>query len=102
MQVLKRELKSDLEWIILQAMEKDQTRRYDATNRLAQELEPYLRDKPVLAHPPSDVPKTLLHIAFLTPPVQIAHILPAASGHVGSVQCLSLGRRSCTRRPVIR
>ena len=50
---LKRELRSDLDWIILQAMEKDRTRRYETANGLALELERHLRHEPVLAHAPS-------------------------------------------------
>jgi tetratricopeptide (TPR) repeat protein len=50
---LKRELRSDLDWVILQAMEKDRTRRYDTPASLALELERHLRHEPVLAHAPS-------------------------------------------------
>jgi eukaryotic-like serine/threonine-protein kinase len=50
---LRRELKGDLDWIILKAMEKDRTRRYETANELAQELERHLNHQPVLASPPS-------------------------------------------------
>ncbi len=52
-QALKRELRSDLDWIILKAMEKDRTRRYESASTLALELERHLRNEPVLAHAPS-------------------------------------------------
>ena len=50
---LRRELRTDLDWIILKAMEKDRTRRYETANGLALELERHLRNEPVLAHAPS-------------------------------------------------
>jgi len=52
-QALKKELRSDLDWIILKAMEKDRTRRYESASTLALELERHLRNEPVLAHAPS-------------------------------------------------
>jgi serine/threonine protein kinase/Tfp pilus assembly protein PilF len=50
---LKRELKGDLDWVIMKAIEKDRTRRYETSSGLALELERYLKDEPVLARPPS-------------------------------------------------
>ncbi|MFC1662162.1 protein kinase [Gemmatimonadota bacterium] len=50
---LKKELKTDLDWIILKAMEKDRTRRYETANAFAQELERHLRHEPVEARAPS-------------------------------------------------
>jgi eukaryotic-like serine/threonine-protein kinase len=50
---LRKNLRSDLDWIILKAVEKDRTRRYDTANGLAADLERHLRDEPVLARPPS-------------------------------------------------
>jgi non-specific serine/threonine protein kinase/serine/threonine-protein kinase len=52
-EALKRELSSDLDWVILKAMEKDRTRRYETANELAQDLERHLRHEPVLARAPS-------------------------------------------------
>jgi non-specific serine/threonine protein kinase/serine/threonine-protein kinase len=50
---LQRELKGDLDWITLRAMEKDRTRRYGSPNELAADVDRYLTDQPVLATPPS-------------------------------------------------
>ncbi|MCK5652358.1 MAG: tetratricopeptide repeat protein, partial [Gemmatimonadetes bacterium] len=50
---LKKQLKTDLDWIILKAMEKDRTRRYDTANGMALELERHLRHEPVLARAPT-------------------------------------------------
>jgi serine/threonine protein kinase len=50
---LARHLRGDLDWITMKALEKDRTRRYDTPNALAQDLERFLRDQPILAGPPS-------------------------------------------------
>ena len=48
-----RQLRGDLDWITMRALEKDRTRRYDTANALAMEIQRYLHDEPVLAGPPS-------------------------------------------------
>ena len=50
---LRRELKGDLDWIVMKAMDPDRTRRYDTVNGLAMDLGRYLADEPVVARPPS-------------------------------------------------
>ena len=45
----------DLDWIATKCLEKDRTRRYDSASGLAQDIERYLDDQPVLAGPPSSV-----------------------------------------------
>jgi eukaryotic-like serine/threonine-protein kinase len=50
---LRRELKGDLDWIILKAMAKDRTRRYETPNALAMDLQRHLNHEPVTARPPS-------------------------------------------------
>ncbi|MCG6955314.1 MAG: serine/threonine-protein kinase [Gemmatimonadetes bacterium] len=50
---LRRQLKGDLDWIILKAMDKDRTRRYDTPHGLALDLQRHLAHEPVLARPPS-------------------------------------------------
>ncbi|MGD8321418.1 MAG: serine/threonine-protein kinase [Gemmatimonadota bacterium] len=50
---LRKELRSDLDWIILKAMEKDRTRRYETADALALEVQRHLKHEPVLAHAPS-------------------------------------------------
>jgi serine/threonine protein kinase len=52
---LVRELRGDLDWITMKAMEKDRSRRYDTAAGLAADIEHYLRNEPVLAGPPSAV-----------------------------------------------
>ncbi|MBL8746407.1 MAG: tetratricopeptide repeat protein, partial [Phycisphaerae bacterium] len=50
---LVKRLKGDLEWIILKAIEKDRTRRYDSAAELVLDIERHLNDQPVSAGPPS-------------------------------------------------
>jgi WD40 repeat protein len=47
------ELKGDLDWIILKALERDPARRYGNADELAEDLRRYLDDQPVRATPPS-------------------------------------------------
>ena len=46
-------LKGDLDWIVMKALEKDRTRRYQTVNALAMDVQRYLNNEPVLARPPS-------------------------------------------------
>ncbi|MEC9374185.1 MAG: serine/threonine-protein kinase, partial [Planctomycetota bacterium] len=48
-----RQLKGDLDWVVLKAMSKDRTQRYATANALALELERYLNNEPVMAGPPA-------------------------------------------------
>jgi WD40 repeat protein/serine/threonine protein kinase len=50
---LQRELRGDLDWIVLKAMEKDRTRRYETASALAADIDRHLRDEPISAGPPS-------------------------------------------------
>jgi serine/threonine protein kinase/Tfp pilus assembly protein PilF len=52
---LVRELKDDLDWITMKAMEKDRTRRYSTTSDLAADLARYLKAEPIIARPPSKI-----------------------------------------------
>ena len=50
---LSTELRGDLDWIVLKALEKDRTRRYETANGLAADLKRHLNNEPVTARPPS-------------------------------------------------
>jgi serine/threonine protein kinase/tetratricopeptide (TPR) repeat protein len=45
-------LRNELDWIVMKALEKDRTRRYDTANGFAADVLRYLTGEPVLAHPP--------------------------------------------------
>jgi serine/threonine protein kinase/Tfp pilus assembly protein PilF len=46
-------LRGELDWIVMKALEKDRTRRYQTASGLAQDIQHYLEDEPVEACPPS-------------------------------------------------
>jgi hypothetical protein len=47
------QLRGDLDWIVMKALEKDRKRRYETANGLAMDIQRYLNNEPVLARPPS-------------------------------------------------
>ncbi len=52
---LSRELRADLDWITMKALDKDRNRRYASASDLAEDIERHLTHEPVLAGPPSTV-----------------------------------------------
>lgn len=46
-------VRGDLDWIVMKALEKDRSRRYETASDLAQDIERHLNDEPVQASPPS-------------------------------------------------
>ena len=46
-------MRGELDWIVMKALEKDRTRRYETANGLARDIQRYLADEPVEACPPS-------------------------------------------------
>jgi eukaryotic-like serine/threonine-protein kinase len=51
--VRESEIRGDLDWITLKAMDKDRARRYASASELAADITRHLRNEPVLARPPS-------------------------------------------------
>jgi len=52
---LKRQLRGDLDWITMKAMEKDRARRYGTAAEFAVDIGRHLDNEPVLAGPPSTI-----------------------------------------------
>jgi non-specific serine/threonine protein kinase/serine/threonine-protein kinase len=50
---LRRQLKGDLDWIVMKAMEPDRSHRYETANGLASDLRRHLNHEPVVARPRS-------------------------------------------------
>jgi serine/threonine protein kinase/tetratricopeptide (TPR) repeat protein len=48
-----RQIRGDLDWITMKALEKDRTRRYGAPSELAADIERFLHHQPIVARPPS-------------------------------------------------
>ena len=49
------EIKGDLDWIVMKALEKDRARRYETANGLAMDIQRFLDSEPVVARPPSQI-----------------------------------------------
>jgi eukaryotic-like serine/threonine-protein kinase len=48
-------MRGELDWVLLKALEKDRTRRYETANALARDIERYLSDEVVEARPPGTI-----------------------------------------------
>ena len=48
-------ISGDLDWIVMKALEKDRTRRYETANGLAADIRRHLNSEPVVACPPSNL-----------------------------------------------
>ena len=48
-------LRGDLDWIVMKALEKDRSRRFETANGFAMDIQRYLNNEPVTARPPSSV-----------------------------------------------
>jgi serine/threonine protein kinase len=67
---LNRLVRGDLDWIVMKALEKERSRRYETANGLAMDVQCFLDDQPVAARPPSRLyrlQKTVRHhrVAFV-------------------------------------
>jgi eukaryotic-like serine/threonine-protein kinase len=60
---LGRELRGDLDWITLKAIEKDRSRRYQSASELSADIARHLRNEPVVARPPSVAYRTRKFVA---------------------------------------
>jgi len=52
---LPKQVRGELDWIVMKCLEKDRTRRYETVNGLARDVQRYLKDEPVEACPPSTI-----------------------------------------------
>src|SRR5262249_17774642 len=50
---LSRQMRGELDWVVMKCLEKDRSRRYDTARGLAKDVERVLKDEPVEARPPS-------------------------------------------------
>jgi len=82
---LRRQLRGDLDWVVMRAIEKDRTRRYETVNALSMECKRFLDFEPVLARPPS--PGYLLRrfvrrnrMAVIAASVALLAVLAGATG----------------------
>jgi serine/threonine protein kinase/tetratricopeptide (TPR) repeat protein len=101
---LTRLVKGELDWIAMKALEKDRSRRYESAAGLANDVERYLTDEPVLACPPSAAyrlrkfvrrNRVAVFVAGLTACLLVAG---AAGTAVGLVRALAAERRAVADR----
>ena len=52
-ETLASEIRGDIDWIVMKALEKERSRRYDSASRLAEDIQRYLANELVEARPPS-------------------------------------------------
>jgi len=76
-------VQGDLDWIVMKALEKDRTRRYDTASNFAADVLRHLSDQPVEACPPSAIYRfgkfaRRNRVAFMTAMVLLAAILVGA------------------------
>src|SRR6202012_104128 len=50
--LLTREVRGELDWVVMKALEKDRSRRYETADALTRDIEHFLRDEAVEACPP--------------------------------------------------
>ena len=50
---LSRQLRADLDWVVMKALEKDRSRRYASASELAADVARYLEGEPLMAGPPT-------------------------------------------------
>jgi serine/threonine protein kinase/tetratricopeptide (TPR) repeat protein len=96
---LLRQIKGDLDWITMKAMDKDRTRRYESAGALAADIERHLHDEPVLAGPPSAGYRVSKFVRRHRGGVTASVIL-ALSIIVGLVVAIALYRRADEQRQI--
>jgi serine/threonine protein kinase/formylglycine-generating enzyme required for sulfatase activity len=87
-QALKRQLRGDLDWIIMRAMDKDRTRRYATASEFAADIGRHLDSEPVLAGPPGTLYRFRKFVIKNKGPVAavLAVVLALAAGFTTSTR----------------
>ena len=70
-------VRGDLDWIVMKALEKDRTRRYETASGFASDIQHFLTNEPIIARPPSTVYR-------LQKMVRRNRLVFAAAGAVGA------------------
>jgi len=93
-----RAVRGDLDWIVMKALEKDRTRRYETANGLALDIQRFLANEAISARPPSKfykLQKTVLRNKLLFASVGVIALLLVVGLIVVSV---ALARERQSRR----
>jgi WD40 repeat protein/serine/threonine protein kinase/tetratricopeptide (TPR) repeat protein len=97
-------VRGDLDWIVMKALEKDRTRRYESAAGFARDIQRYLSEEPVEACPPSSVYRLRKFVRRNKGPVLAVSLvflalITAISGtSVGLARALSAEARAKTDR----
>jgi serine/threonine protein kinase len=92
---LARQLRGDLDWITMKALEKDRTRRYPTASELAADIRRYMKDEPVSAGAPGRVYRLKKYIKRNKGAVYSAMcllVVAAVLGAFGMVQTIRLSQ----------
>jgi serine/threonine protein kinase len=83
---LAREVRGDLDWIVMKALEKDRARRYETANALAADIRRFLDHEPIEARPPSTGYRALKFVRRNRLGVALASLLAFAliAGSIGT------------------
>jgi serine/threonine protein kinase len=81
-------LRNELDWIVMKALEKDRTRRYETANGFAADVSRYLAGEPVLAHPPSTTYRLRKFVRR-----HRVRAAPSIAGHRGEPAAAGVGGR---------
>ncbi|MEQ1904474.1 MAG: serine/threonine-protein kinase [Pirellulaceae bacterium] len=88
---LQKSLAGDLDWIVMKALDKERTRRYETVNGFARDIERFLQEEPVEACPPSAVYRLKKYLRKHKPQVIAAGVILSAL--LISLAALSWGLR---------
>jgi len=93
------QLQGDLDWIVMKALEKDRTHRYESANSFAQDIQRHLHNEPVVACPPSNLYRARKFVRRNKLAVTAASIVTAALviGLGTAIWALVNGRKSFER-----
>ncbi len=96
---LRKQLRGDLDWIVMRALEKDRTRRYQTASEFEDDIRRYLANEPVLAGPPGATYRARKFVRrhrLAVASVAVLTIVVGAFAAMMTVQSLSLSRALAT------
>jgi serine/threonine protein kinase len=101
---LSRLLRGELDWVVLKALEKDRTRRYETANGLARDIQRYLADEVVEARPPSRAYRLQKFVRRHRPQVLAAGLVLLAllAGMIGTTLGLVQAHRAAQAERIAR
>ncbi len=95
-------IRGDLDWIAMKALDKDRSHRYQSAHELADDLQRFLNNEPVMAGPPSTVYRLKKFIRRNRIPVALAGlaILALVGGTIGTTVGMLRARDESNKKTV--